>query len=182
MHRALLLWLSLSPSLPPSPPPPPPPYLSLSLSFFRALFILHLRLFPSPRLPACRFPLALALWALAPLLAMTTLALFHASEPLRSVERTRHESHGQHRGAFFVRPERAAADAGPHTTAEHAVVALYPPLPSLHQPKELLRSSRDGASNEARASPRLRFSIRVTASMLTDDYWFLFSKRQMANS
>jgi hypothetical protein len=49
------------------------------------------------------------------------------TEPWRSVERTRHESGGRHRGALCPAcPERAAADAGLQKTAEHAVVALYP--------------------------------------------------------
>ena len=42
---------------------------------------LSLRLHPSPPLPACRFPLAPALSALAPLLAMPTRALSPASAP-----------------------------------------------------------------------------------------------------
>ena len=42
---------------------------------------LRLRLLPSPPLPACRFPLAPALSALAPLLAMPTRALSPASAP-----------------------------------------------------------------------------------------------------
>ena len=50
-------------------------------------------------------------------------------------------------GAHEARVGLAAADAGPQTTAEHAVVALYPHSTDL-------KCSRDGTSNEARASPR----------------------------
>jgi hypothetical protein len=74
------------------------------------------------------------------------------AEPWRSVERTRHESGGRHRRALCPAcPERNAADAGPQTTAELAVVALYPD--SSDQRSCFFGSSRDGASNEARASP-----------------------------
>ena len=50
-------------------------------------------------------------------------------------------------------PECAAADAGPQTTAELAVVAVYPH--SSDQSSSFFGSSRDGASSEARA-PGLR--------------------------
>jgi hypothetical protein len=42
-------------------------------------------LLPSPPLPACRFPLAPALSALAPLLAMPTLVLSPASAPITAL-------------------------------------------------------------------------------------------------
>ena len=65
------------------------------------------------------------------------------------MERTRHESRGRHRGPSCpVCPERAAADAGPQTTAELAVVAVYPH--SSDQSSSFFGSSRDGASSEAR--------------------------------
>ena len=87
------------------------------------------------------------------LMVSRTLGAAGDAEPWRSVERTRHESGGRHRGALSPAcPERAAADAGPQTTAEHAVVALSPH--SSDQRSCFFGSSRDGASNEARASPR----------------------------
>jgi len=57
---------------------------------------------------------------------LRTLGEFEALEML-GAERTRHEPGGRHRRALSPAcPERAAADAGPHTTAEHAVVARSP--------------------------------------------------------
>ena len=53
-----------------------------------------------------------------------------------------------------VLPVRSAQplDAGPQTTAEHAVVALYPH--STDPTSYLGAAEMPGASNEARASPR----------------------------
>jgi hypothetical protein len=116
-------------------------------------------------LPLLRLALALVLNGLAFLGGLASLGgprhsqvhKRHRRQPRglawRSVERTRHESRGRHRGALCPAcQERAAADAGPQTTAEHAAVALYPH--SSDQRSCFQRSSRDGASNEARASPR----------------------------
>ena len=122
---------------------------------------LCLRLLPPPRLPACRFPLAPALSPRGHALVVRGHPQAHGLACTRRGGRgamlslagrwnARERVAWTTRGLVFA--ARAAAHAGPQTTAGPAVVALYPH--STDHTKEILKSSRDGASNEARASPR----------------------------
>jgi hypothetical protein len=144
---------------------------------------LRLRLLPSPPLPACRFPHVPALSALAPLLAMPTLALFPASAPATAPSfsvgvlplvrlalalvlnglaflgglaclgalGTVRSTNATGASCGGMRWSRVDSDI-PRLMAGLCVLPVRSGLPSLLPPKEL--SSRDGASNEARPSPR----------------------------
>jgi hypothetical protein len=127
--------LRLLPPRLPLPPPPAPsalaPLLAMpTLALFRASAPTTAPSFSVGFLPLIRVALALVLNGLAFLGGLDSLGGRRArrdAEPWRSVERKRHGSRGRHRKALCpAHPERAAADAGAQTMADHAVVALYP--------------------------------------------------------